>query len=153
MHIDPAGVQLLFVDLQTFLTSANATEKADMIGKAAGALARTATSLGVPITFSLVPGADTTPQPVPELQEFATADNVFTRQSASAFLIPRLATCYQAIAARRSLSPAFRRRSLYCTPDSTRSRRDIRSMWSSMRSAAIPTAPSRRHLISSNAPV
>ena len=37
MHIDPAGVQLLFVDLQTFLTSASVTEKADMIGKAAGA--------------------------------------------------------------------------------------------------------------------
>jgi hypothetical protein len=37
MHIDPAGVQLLFVDLQTFLTSASATEKADMGGSGARA--------------------------------------------------------------------------------------------------------------------
>jgi nicotinamidase-related amidase len=42
----------------------------------------------MPITFSLVPGADTSPQPVPELQEFATAANVFVRQSASAFFDP-----------------------------------------------------------------
>jgi nicotinamidase-related amidase len=90
MHIDPAGVQLLFVDLQTFLTSASATEKPAMIGKAAGALARTATLLGMPITFSLVPGADASPRPVPELQEFVTAANVFVRQSASAFLDPAL---------------------------------------------------------------
>ena len=68
MHIDPAGVQLLFVDLQAFLTSLSATESPDMIGKAAGALARTATALGTPITFSLVPGSDMSPQPVPELQ-------------------------------------------------------------------------------------
>ena len=90
MHIDPAGVQLLFVDLQAFLTAHSATVKADMIGKAAGALARTAKSLGMPITFSLVPGADTSPQPVPELQEFATAGNVFVRQSANAFVDPAL---------------------------------------------------------------
>jgi hypothetical protein len=90
MHIDPAGAQLLFVDLQTFLTSASATERADMIGKAAGALARTATALGMPITSSLVPGADTSPQPVPELQGFATTANVFVRQSASAFIDPAL---------------------------------------------------------------
>ena len=32
MHIDPAGVQLLFVDLQAFLTAYSATEKPDMIG-------------------------------------------------------------------------------------------------------------------------
>jgi isochorismate hydrolase len=86
MHIDPAGVQLLFVDLQAFLTAYSATEKAAMIGKAAGALARTAKSLGMPITFSLVPEADTSPQPVPELQEFATAGNVFVRQSANGFV-------------------------------------------------------------------
>jgi len=59
-----------------------------MISKAAGALARTARVLGMPITFSLVPGADTSPQPVPELQEFATATNAFVRQSASAFFDP-----------------------------------------------------------------
>ena len=86
MHIDPAGVQLLFVDLQAFLPAYSATEKAAMIGTAAGALARTATALAMPITFSLVPGADTSPQPVPELQGFATAENVFVRQSADAFV-------------------------------------------------------------------
>jgi nicotinamidase-related amidase len=90
MRIDPAGVQLLFVDLQAFLTSFSATESPDMIGKAAGALARTATAMGMPITFSLVPGADASPQPVPELEGFATAANVFVRQSASAFLDPAL---------------------------------------------------------------
>jgi isochorismate hydrolase len=86
MHIDPAGAQLLFVDLQAFLTSFSATESPGMIGKAAGALARTATDLGMPITFSLVPGADTSPHPVPELQAFATVGNVFVRQSANAFV-------------------------------------------------------------------
>jgi Isochorismatase family len=90
MRIDPAGVQLLFVDLQAFLTSFSATESPDMIGKAAGALARTATALGMPITFSLVPGADASPQPVPELQGFVTAANVFVRQSANAFIDPAL---------------------------------------------------------------
>jgi nicotinamidase-related amidase len=90
MHIDPAGAQLLFVDLQAFLTAYSATESPGIIGKAAGALARTATALGMPITFSLVPGADTSPQPVPELQEFATAGNVFVRQSADAFVDPAL---------------------------------------------------------------
>jgi nicotinamidase-related amidase len=90
MRIDPAGVQLLFVDLQAFLTAYSATEKADMIGKAAGSLARTATALGMPITFSLVPRAETSPQPVPELQGFVTTANVCVRQSASAFLDPAL---------------------------------------------------------------
>jgi hypothetical protein len=90
MRIDPAGVQLLFVDLQAFLTAYSATERADIIGKAAGSLARTATSLGMPITFSLVPGGDTAPQPVPELQEFVTATNVFIRASANAFIDPGL---------------------------------------------------------------
>ena len=90
MHIDPAGVQLLFVDLQAFLTAYSATERAAMIGKAAGALARTAAALGMPITFSLVPGADTPLQPVPELQAFATAGNVFIRLSANAFVDPEL---------------------------------------------------------------
>jgi hypothetical protein len=90
MHIDPAGVQLLFVDLQAFLTSFSATESPGTIGKAAGALARTGTELGMPITFSLVPGADTSPQPVPELQGFVTTANVFVRQSASAFIDPAL---------------------------------------------------------------
>src|ERR1700744_4532021 len=90
MHIDPAGAQLLFVDLQAFLTAYSATESPGIIHKAAGALARTATALGMPITFSLVPGAATSPQPMPELQAFAKAGNVFVRQSANAFVDPAL---------------------------------------------------------------
>jgi hypothetical protein len=39
MHIDPANVQLLFVDLQAFLTAYSATESPDMISKVAGTLA------------------------------------------------------------------------------------------------------------------
>ena len=89
MRIDPAGVQVLFVDLQTFLTYASATETADMISSATAALARTSTRLGVPVTFSLVPDKNAvSPRPVPALQEFTTTANVFIRQSASAFLDP-----------------------------------------------------------------
>ena len=69
MRIDPAGVQLLFVDLQA---SFSATESPDMIGKAAGALARTATALGMPITFSLIPGADASPQCQPRYGSAST---------------------------------------------------------------------------------
>ena len=72
MRIDPAGVQLLFVDLQAFLMSFSATESPDMIGKAAGALARTATALGMPITFSLVPRADASPQCQPRYRSAST---------------------------------------------------------------------------------
>ena len=92
MHIDPTNVQLLFVDLQAFLTAHSATESPDMISTVAGALARTATVLEMPITFSLVPGDDVSPQPVPELQGFVTAANVFVRQSASAFSDPKVGT-------------------------------------------------------------
>ena len=77
MHIDPANVQLLFVDLQAFLTAHSATESPDMISKVAGALARTAAVLAMLITFSLVAEDDASPQPVPELQGFVMAANVF----------------------------------------------------------------------------
>lgn len=89
MRIDPAGAQLLFVDLQTFLTAASATETPDVLSRTAAALAGAATRLRMPLTFSLVPDKNVaSPQPVPALQKFATTANVFARQSASAFLDP-----------------------------------------------------------------
>lgn len=52
----------------------------------AGALAKAARVLGLPMTFSVVPEGGRPGQLIPELAEFATEANTFVRTSASPFL-------------------------------------------------------------------
>ncbi|MEG3162397.1 isochorismatase family protein [Sphingomonas sp. LB2R24] len=91
MLINMEECQLLFVHLQDdILTSCTPDEKA-RICQAAGSLAELGSSLGIPMTFGLVPPEEGLAKPIKALLGYANDENTFHRQAASVFLDPPLA--------------------------------------------------------------
>lgn len=84
--INPTSVQVLFADLQEPIVSASTTRGAEAIGRSAGALAKVAAILDVPILFSVVPTGDDPPEVIVELKPYSTASNTLLRTLAGPFM-------------------------------------------------------------------
>ena len=83
-RIDPARVQLLFVDLQTALVARSTTAPPAVIAQAAGVLAKVGKILRLPMTFSVVMEGKARPTAIPELVPFSTPANTLLRGPAGA---------------------------------------------------------------------
>ncbi|WP_261502457.1 isochorismatase family protein [Acidovorax bellezanensis] len=83
-------LQVLFADLQPQLIQGSRTVAPEMLSAAAGALAKSARILGIPMTFAVVPVASQPGQLIPELVEYATPETTFSRVLASPFMEPRI---------------------------------------------------------------
>ena len=83
-------VQILFVDLQPELIRDSRTVKAPALSANAAGLARVAKLTHVPVSFSIVPVGGKPGHHLPELAQYATANNTVQRVMAGTFMAPRL---------------------------------------------------------------
>ncbi|KQW32820.1 cysteine hydrolase family protein [Acidovorax sp. Root402] len=81
-------VQVLFADLQPQLIQSSRTVPPHVLCARAGALAKSARILGIPMTFAVVPLAGQAGKLIDELAEYATPDITFSRVVASPFMEP-----------------------------------------------------------------
>jgi nicotinamidase-related amidase len=85
-----SDVQILFADLQAGLVSTSTTVEPKTLAASAGALAKAAHILGIPMTFAIVPQAGKPGQLIPELRPYASKTNTINRVIASPFSEPAL---------------------------------------------------------------
>ena len=79
-------VQILFADLQPSLVAGSRTVHPDLLSTAAGALARAADVLNIPMTFSIIPEGGEPGNLIPQLLPYANKHNTYSRTVASPFL-------------------------------------------------------------------
>ncbi|MEX3962813.1 isochorismatase family protein [Paraburkholderia sp. EG286B] len=84
-RLDPTDMQVLFADLQASTVAQSATTPAFSLSRAAGALAKVASIVQMPSTFSVVAENDAPPVLIPELRPFATAENTIQRTPVNPF--------------------------------------------------------------------
>lgn len=84
-RIDPADVQVLFADLQAAIIPQSTTTPATSLARAAGVLAKVASVLHLPTTFSVVAEGSQAPVLIPVLRPFATTANTLQRTPVSPF--------------------------------------------------------------------
>ena len=85
-HLESAGVQLLFADLQMQLVARSKTIEPKALQRSAFVLTQLAKVFSLPVTISVVPEGDATPELIPELVEEAADAPQFLRANASPFL-------------------------------------------------------------------
>jgi len=90
-QIDPATVQVLFVDLQTSLVAQSKTTPPATIGTAAGVLAKVAQILKMPTLFSVVLENGKPPKLIPPLVPYSSRANTILRKPAGALMDPATA--------------------------------------------------------------
>jgi len=84
--LDPADAVILFADLQPALVANSVTNPPKLVEAGAGALARAAAILEIPMIFSVVPEDGGPPTHLPALADHADPSKSFTRQCASPFM-------------------------------------------------------------------
>lgn len=100
--INPNDLVILFADLQPALIANSGTISPKLIEASAGALARAAAILEVPVLFSVVPENGGPPTHLSALAPYAEEANSFTRRCASPFMDERFVSALKA-AGRRTL--------------------------------------------------
>ncbi|WP_343641912.1 isochorismatase family protein [Roseateles sp.] len=82
-------VQMVFADLESELIASSETVKPSSLASAAGVLATAASTLGIPMTFCVVPVNGKPGQLIPELEDHANESNTFSRTFTNPFLDKR----------------------------------------------------------------
>ncbi|HEY0791951.1 MAG TPA: isochorismatase family protein [Chthoniobacterales bacterium] len=88
-HLQTADVQLLFADLQKQIVKRSKTTEPKALGKSVKVLAQLARVFSLPVTISVVPEGDASPELIPELADEAEDTPQLLRSGASPFLDER----------------------------------------------------------------
>ena len=87
-NLSPATSQVLICDLQQQIVARSKTTDPDVLSQSAAVLCSIAQLFKIPITFSVVPENNEKPQLISPLRPFASAENEFSRATASPFIEP-----------------------------------------------------------------